>query len=126
MRRAGRKSACQPQGTGKVNHDAGRCQPDDLRHGAVLERIAQRLKARGLQIIEHSHGSELIEIAAVNPDHIDWGRMTVGYDGFVTWEYRGDIETRSGFQEVKNIIAGILTAGIRQICEKIATDEAGD
>lgn len=106
------------------------CPPDrmrvgDYRPGALLETIARELTVRGLDIREHHHGAELVEIAVTNPGDLDRGRATVGYDGCLTWEYSGDIETRAGIEEVRDIITSILKSDLRDI-RRQADDQASD
>jgi hypothetical protein len=94
---------------------------DDYRPGALLETIARELTVRGLDIREHHHGAELVEIAITNPADLDRGRVSVGYDGRLTWEYSGDIETRAGLEEIRDIISGVLKGDLRR-----ADDQASD
>ncbi len=84
---------------------------DKHKHGASLEAMAQVLKNRGLGVREHYHGNELIEITIVNPQGLDKGRVSVGYDGNVTWEYRGDIETSIGIKKIKDTVVNVLATG---------------
>lgn len=78
------------------------------RPGELLEIIAQELMSQGLDVREYRHGDELVEIAVTNQSDEDKGRITVGYDGKVTWEYSGDIEDRAGIEQIRDTITGLL------------------
>jgi hypothetical protein len=106
------------------------CPPDamragDYRSGALLETIARELAVRGLDIREHHHSAELVEIAVTNPGDLNRGRVSVGYDGCLTWEYSGDTETRAGIEEIRDIIASVLKSDLRGIRRR-ADDQASD
>ena len=96
----------------------------DYRPGALLETIARELTVRGLDIREHHHGAELVEIVATNPGDPDRGRVSVGY-GCLTWEYSGDVETRAGIEAIRDIIASVLKSDLRDI-RRQADDQARD
>jgi hypothetical protein len=77
--------------------------------GELLEIIAQELISNGLEVHEYRHGDELVEISVTNREDEDKGRITVGYDGKVVWEYTGDVETRAGIEQIQDMIARLLT-----------------
>jgi hypothetical protein len=74
----------------------------------LLRVIARELRRRGLEVREYNHGYELVEIIATNPRDIMHGRATVGYDGHVTWEYIGNIETQAGAEEIRDLVIALL------------------
>jgi hypothetical protein len=40
------------------------------------------------------------------------GRVSVGYDGLVTWEYGGNIETRAGIEKIRDIAVSLLAGDV--------------
>jgi len=80
--------------------------------GALLEAIAQGLKSCGLEIREFRHGDELVEILIANPEDASKGEARVGYDGKVTWESSGDIETCGGMEGIRDTITGLLIGDV--------------
>ncbi len=85
---------------------------NELRPGKELAMIAHEIRACGLDVREHYHGNELVEVAVTNPRHPDKGRVSVGCDGRIAWEYSGQIEDLVGIGEVIATIVGLLTADI--------------
>jgi hypothetical protein len=55
----------------------------------LLRRLKDQLVSRGLEFRSVPHGHELIEVDITNPRDPDRGRVILGYDGFLTWEYKG-------------------------------------
>ncbi len=93
--------------------------------GDLLVAIARELRLRGLDIREYSHGTELVEIAVTDPNNSHWGRVTVGYDGFLTWEYNGDIETRDGAMGLSGLAAGLLAGDLPGPRKQAGRDPVG-
>lgn len=89
----------------------------------MLAGIAGELRLCGLEIREYRHGPELVEIAVTNPRDMRRGRVSVGYDGLMTWEYSGDFETRAGAEEIRNIVTGIFKDDLKDI--RMRPDEEG-
>lgn len=89
---------------------------DGHKPGELLKAIAQELGNRGLEIREYRHGDELVELIIINPQDETRGRFSVGYDGKVAWEHRGDIETRTGIDKIRETIVRLLTSEDRSAC----------
>ena len=88
--------------------------PRDDRPGALLDVMARELRAGGMEVREHQHGIEVVEIAVTNEQDQSKGRVYVGYDGLVTWEYGGDIETRAGIEKIMRTIIRLLASDVAQ------------
>ena len=86
--------------------------------GSLLEAIAHSLRSHGLDIREYRHGDELIEIKVVNLQKLNKGQASVGYDGNVTWEYTGDIETHVGIEGIRDTIVNVLTTDMARSSER--------
>lgn len=97
----------------------------DLRPGALLRAVARELRQRGLEVREYNHGDELVEIVVTNSADVGRGRVTVGYDGGIEWEYLGDIETRPGADAIRDLVVRLLKADPPVSGKQTGNDEAG-
>lgn len=93
--------------------------------GDLLVAIARELRFRGLEIREYSHGTELVEIAVTDPNNSHRGRVTVGYEGFFTWEYNGDVETWDGAMALSELATGLLAGDLPAPRKQADSDTAG-
>lgn len=91
-----------------MSHSPHSVPGDENEPGELMAVIAQRLKAHGLEIREHYHGEELVEVAVTNPRDPDKGRVCIGYDGRLSWEYCGEIDDRSGADKIIATTVGLL------------------
>jgi hypothetical protein len=82
--------------------------------GASLQIIASELRARGLDVRKFSDGIQVVVIMVDNAQDRGQGRVSVRYDGQVTWEYGGDIENRAGIEKTTDMIAGLLASNAPQ------------
>ena len=68
---------------------------DYLSH-RLLRILVERLNARGMQTRVTRHGDEIVEIAATNPSDPDkGGRVVIGYEGYLVWEYWTDLRQKT-------------------------------
>jgi transcriptional regulator with XRE-family HTH domain len=79
--------------------------------GEVIHIIAGKLKARGFKVTERVSGDEITEITVTSPGGNDAGTVTVGYDGYVTWEWLADLTSRPGSEQVTEKITSLLGSG---------------
>ena len=82
--------------------------------GASLRIIANEVTRRGLEVRKYNHGIEVVEIVITNERDQRKGRISVGYDGLVTWEYGGNIETRPGIEKIRDIAVSLLAGDVPQ------------
>jgi hypothetical protein len=82
--------------------------PDNNGPDASLLAIAKDLSARGLTVRKTWHGQEVIEISVTDLKHTENGRVVVGYEGWLTWEYDCLIETPAGATKASDLVASLL------------------
>jgi hypothetical protein len=75
---------------------------------AALLGIAKELSGRGLNVRRTRHGSEVVELTVTDPRHIGPGRVVVGYEGWLTWEYDCLIDSAAGAEKTANLIISLL------------------
>jgi hypothetical protein len=83
---------------------------DDL-PGAPLRYISYLLAASRLQVRTFTQRGETVAIAVTNTQDAGNGRVSVRYDGRMTWTHNRDIETLPGIENTRNMIISMLTAG---------------
>jgi hypothetical protein len=81
---------------------------------ASLLAIAEELSAHGLTVRKTWHAQEVIELSVTDPKHTVNGRVVVGYEGWLTWEYDCLIETPAGAQKASNLVISLLAHGTPQ------------
>jgi hypothetical protein len=85
-------SAGSSGGCGASGHVAEHEESSDGRpiiSDVLLRRLKDQLVRRGLEFRSVTHGHELIEVDITNPRDPDRGHVILGYDGFLTWEFKG-------------------------------------
>jgi hypothetical protein len=82
--------------------------PDSNGPDASILAIAQELSDRGLTVRKTWHGQEVIELSVTNAKHTENGRVVVGYEGWLTWEYDCLIETPAGAEKTSNLVTSLL------------------
>jgi len=87
--------------------------------------IAEKLRAGGLEIREYPHGTDLVELVITNPADSGKGRVDVGYDGYVKWEYEGQIKDRPGAQKIVETVVSVLTTDVAERREQMTDDNTG-
>ena len=75
---------------------------------ASLRAIAAGLSAHGLHVRKTRHDGDLIEISVTDPRHPFNGRVVVGYEGWLTWEYDCLIEPLAGIEKTRNLVISLL------------------
>jgi hypothetical protein len=75
---------------------------------AALLGIAEQLSGRGLKVRKTRHGSEVVELMVTDPKRIENGRVVVGYEGWLTWEYDCLIESPAAAEKTTNLIVSLL------------------
>jgi transcriptional regulator with XRE-family HTH domain len=105
---ADRRIACAEAGLGAKPGQRG----TGYKPGEIMHIISGKLKARGFEVSERISGEEITEIAMINPENNGAGTVTVGYDGYVTWEWTADFTDRSGSEQVTERIVDLLCRGL--------------
>jgi hypothetical protein len=85
--------------------------PDNL-PDASLRAIADGLSASGLNVRKISHDGDLIEIALTDPLHPFNGKVVLGCEGWLTWEFDCLIESLAGIEKIKNLIMSLLAHAV--------------
>ena len=80
--------------------------------GGSLRAIADGLSASGLNVREIRHDGDLIEIAVTDPRHPFNGKVVLGCEGWMTWEYDSLIESLAGMEKTKNLIMSLLAHAV--------------
>ena len=80
----------------------------DDNEGQVLHDIAAILASCGLDVTETRSSDGLPELAVTNPAAPAQGRIYVGYEGYVIWEYWTPADARSAPDELISIITTTL------------------
>jgi hypothetical protein len=84
----------------------------------VLASITVELEARGLRVGQSHRQGVLTEIAASSPAHPERGSISIGYDGFMTWERWAPAANSDRAEGIVRLIAWVLmgdevpTAGV--------------
>ncbi len=78
----------------------------------LLRRLVDLLTAQGLEVRNYDHGDEIIQIAVINPRDPDRGRVVMGYDGYLVWEYWSAFKTDSDVDACAEMICALLTKNI--------------
>jgi hypothetical protein len=81
---------------------------------ASLLAIAKELSARGLTVRKTRQGQEVIELAVTGPEHAGNGRVVIGYEGWLTWEYDFKIDTPAEAEKTIDLIASLLEHAMPQ------------
>jgi hypothetical protein len=84
------------------DHDRGEAQ--------ALRDIAEILAARGLEVTETTSADGLPELAITNPADPAKGRMYVGYEGYLIWEYWAPASARSADSEIIGTVTAMLSS----------------
>jgi hypothetical protein len=85
--------------------------PDNGPH-ASLRAIANGLSANGLNVRNIRHDGDLVEIAVTDPRHPFNGKVVLGCEGWLTWEFDCLIETLAGIEKTRNLVASLLTHAV--------------
>ncbi len=89
--------------------------PPPLSH-RLLRLLAERLRERGTEVREHTHGDEIIELTVTNPRDPDrGGRVAIGYGGHLAWERSVEFKTDSDVIAVSGITLALL--GVQPLAE---------
>jgi hypothetical protein len=98
-------SATDPRPTDKP----GRRVPPYLSH-RLLCLLAETLSERGMEVHQHTHGDETIQLAVTNPHDPDrGGRAEIGYGGYLAWERWVEFNADADMAAVAEIILDLLT-----------------
>lgn len=85
----------------------------EYRPGEIMHIISGKLKARGFDVTERVSGDEVTEITVTSPEDRGKGSVSVGSDGYVTWEWMADLTGRCGPDQVTERITELLGSGRR-------------
>jgi hypothetical protein len=77
----------------------------------LLRRLNEQLATRGFLIRTVLHGRELVQVEISNPDDPDRGRVILGYDGLLTWEYNGTLIADSDVDTCADLVLALLNSG---------------
>jgi hypothetical protein len=80
----------------------------DRREAQALRRIAGILAAQGLEVTEATSCGGLAELAITNLAQPSRGRMYVGHDGYVIWEYWTPADASSAGAEIIGTVTAML------------------
>lgn len=71
--------------------------------------IAPMLNAAGLDVrpVGRADG-ELHELVITNPRQPNWGRVVIDRDGFMEWDYWGDVVTDAGAASIAAVIIAVM------------------
>ena len=75
----------------------------------ALRSIAGTLLARGLEVTETTSVDGLPELTVTNPAEPTKGRMYVGHEGYVIWEYWAPADARSADNEIVGAVTSMLS-----------------
>jgi hypothetical protein len=75
----------------------------------ALRDIAEILAARGLGVTETTSADGLPELAITNPADPAKGRMYVGYEGYLIWEYWAPASAGSAYSQIVGTVTAMLT-----------------
>jgi hypothetical protein len=82
----------------------------DCREAQALRGIAAALAARGLEVTETTSADGLPELAVTNPADPAKGRMYVGHEGYLIWEYWAPASARSAGSQIIGTITAMLSS----------------
>jgi hypothetical protein len=83
--------------------------PPYLSH-RLLRLLAETLSERGMEVRQHTHGDETIQLAVTNPHDPDrGGRAEIGYGGYLIWERWVEFNTDADTVAAAEIILDLLT-----------------
>ncbi len=74
----------------------------------ALRSIGGNLLARGLEVTETMSDDGLVELAITNPAKPGKGRIYVGNEGYVIWEYWARADTDAASAEIISTVAATL------------------
>ena len=74
----------------------------------ALRGIGGCLLARGLEVTETTSDDGLVELAITNPAELDKGRIYVGNEGYVIWEYWARADTGTASAEIISTVTATL------------------
>jgi hypothetical protein len=73
--------------------------------------VAPMLRSAGLDVREVSRaGGEVRELVVTNPRFPAWGRVVVDCDGFMEWDYWGEISEDAGATRLAAVIIAVIAA----------------
>jgi len=98
----------------EMNQSAARVSISEYTPGELINVLAEELRARGLKISEYRRGDELREFDVTNPGDEGKGRISVGYDFLVTWEYVPQITSHTAAGKAADVIATVLTRDLAE------------
>jgi hypothetical protein len=83
---------------------------DDHDHSEVraLRCIGGNLLARGLEVTETMSADGLVELAITNPAEPGKGRIYVGNEGYMIWEYWARADTGAASAEIISTVTATL------------------
>jgi hypothetical protein len=82
----------------------------DYESHRLLRTLAGRLNEHGMRTREYTHGHVVVEIAATNPRDPDkGGRVVIGFEGYLVWEYWTEFKTESEAVAAADVIHVLLT-----------------
>jgi hypothetical protein len=82
----------------------------DLSEAQALRGIAIILAARGLEVAETTSADGLPELAISNPADPAKGRMYVGHEGYLIWEYWAPASAGSAYSEIVGTVTTMLSS----------------
>jgi hypothetical protein len=80
----------------------------DLNEARALHGIATILAAHGLEVTETTSADGLPELAITNPADPAKGRMYVGHEGYLIWEYWASASVGSAYSQVVGTVTTML------------------
>ena len=80
----------------------------DHSEAQALRGIGGSLLARGLEVTETMSGDGLVELAITNPAEPAKGRIYVGNEGYVIWEYWARADTGTASAEIISTVTSTL------------------
>jgi hypothetical protein len=97
----------------------------DYESHRLLRILAGRLNQHGMRTREYTHGHEVAEIAATNPRNPDkGGRVVIGFEGYLVWEYWTEFKTESEALTAADVIHVLLTEDLTARHQEIETPSA--
>ena len=82
----------------------------DRSEARALRGIAAILTARGLEVTETTSADGLPELAITNPADPAKGRMYVGPEGYLIWEYCAPASAKSAHSHIISTVTAMLTS----------------
>lgn len=82
----------------------------DRSEAQALRGIAATLTARGLEVTETTSADGLPELAITNPADPARGRMYVGPEGYLIWEYWAPASARSAGSQIIGTVTAMLAS----------------